>query len=413
MLIPSNLRQPSRFKLLCQHARSFSSSRSLNADVTHIVIGAGVVGLAVARQLARREGTSTLVVERHGTIGMETSSRNSEVIHAGLYYPPTSLKTQLCIEGKQMLYDLCSAQSIPHKTTKKWIIAQNESQWSACLKLHEHACNIGVPTRFIAPQEAKQREPGVCARAGILESPTTGIVDSHALMTYLQADFEDRGGDVALHTTVNRIKVLDGGKGGYKLYTNPTDRASTVEGEEDSITAETIINCAGNFACEINNMVLPPSRHRTAYFAKGNYFSYASSHPKPSTLLYPAPQAGLGGLGTHLTLDMAGRVRFGPDVEWVDDPNDLKPNPAHLNLAISAIQEYLPAIDTGAIDLDYCGIRPKLAPAAPSTGLSSFQDFIIQKEEGVEGFVNLLGIESPGLTSSLAIAEMVDGLLYK
>lgn len=221
-------------------------------------------------------------------------------------------------------------------------------------------------------------------------------------MTYLHGDFEDRGGDCALYTSVLNVEPLDGGMAGYRIHVRSAD------GSEDTITTETLINSAGHYACDINNMLLPKDRHRTAYFAKGTYFSYAASFPRPSVLLYPAPKPGLGGLGTHLTLDMTGRVRFGPDVEWVDDPNDLRPSAARLQAAIPEIQDYLPGMKADAIDLDYCGVRPKLQ----STG-TGFQDFIIQKEEGYPGFVNLLGIESPGLTSSLAIGEMVEDLLYK
>lgn len=302
-----------------------------------------------------------------------------------------------------MLYDLCAKYDIPHRNTKKWIVAQNDEQWDACLRLHEHAKSIGVPTRFVGKEEASRREPDVRATAGIVESPTTGIVDSHSLMTWLQGDFEDKGGDCAFLTEVTRIEPINGGKEGYRIFA----RSPEEDGEEDSITTEVLINSGGNYAIHVNNMVLPPERHRKPYYAKGTYFSYSSSKPRPSTLIYPAPVHGLGGLGTHLTLDMGGRIRFGPDVEWVTDPTDLKPSPARLELALAEIQAYLPSIDLSAVDLDYCGIRPKLAPAGTVT------DFIIQEEDGFPGFVNLLGIESPGLTSCLAIAETVDRILYR
>ncbi|KAL1985582.1 hypothetical protein VTN96DRAFT_7562 [Rasamsonia emersonii] len=386
--------------------RCFSSTRAASADFTHAVIGAGVVGLAVARQLAAREGTSTILLERHGAAGTETSSRNSEVIHAGIYYPADSLKTKLCVRGREMLYDLCAKKGIPHRNTKKWIVAQNEEQWEVCLKLHEHAQSIGVPTRFVGREEAQQREPDVRAEAGIVESVTTGIVDSHSLMTFLQGDFEDRGGDCAFQTAVTRIEPLNGGREGYRIF------ALSPDGSEDSITADVLVNSAGHSACHISNMVLPKERHRTPYYAKGTYFSYAASRPRPSVLVYPAPVPGHGGLGTHLTLDLAGRVRFGPDVEWIDDPYDLKPSPARLQQALPEIQAYLPGVDVDAIALDYCGVRPKLSRGGANTSGKSFKDFVIQEEEGFPGFINLLGIESPGLTSSLAIGEMVERLLY-
>jgi L-2-hydroxyglutarate oxidase LhgO len=329
------------------------------------------------------------------------------VIHAGIYYPADSLKTRLCIKGREMLYDLCAKKGIPHRNTKKWIVAQDEMQWEICLALHEHARAIGVPTRFVGREEAQRREPDVRAEAGIVESETTGIVDSHSLMTFLQGDFEDRGGDCAFQTAVTRIEPMNGGKDGYRIFARSPDGS-----EENSITADVLVNSGGNFACQINNMVLPKERHRTPYYAKGTYFSYAASRPRPSTLVYPAPMSGHGGLGTHLTLDMGGRVRFGPDVEWIDDPNDLKPSPGRLQQALPEIKAYLPDIDVDAIALDYCGIRPKLHPGGANTSGKGFQDFVIQEEEGFPGFINLLGIESPGLTSSLAIAEMVGGIIY-
>ncbi|OQU97899.1 hypothetical protein CLAIMM_03765 isoform 2 [Cladophialophora immunda] len=310
-------------KLLVRGAsrtRSFSTTRALNVDFTHAVIGAGAVGLAIARQLASRTGTSTILIERHGTVGTETSSRNSEVIHAGLYYGPDSLKTQLCIRGRQMLYELCEAQRIPFRRTKKWIIAQDAVQFAGLEALHDFTKSIDVPTHFLSRRDIEAREPDVRAEAGVLESPTTGIVDSHAFMAYLEGSFDERGGEEVLHTVVEKIKPLrsssssssNGESAGYAIMTRSRDGT----GGEDTITAETLINSAGLAAIDVSNMLLPPERHRKAYYAKGSYFSYSASRPKPKTLLYPAPIPGLGGLGTHLTLDMAGRIRFGPDVEW-------------------------------------------------------------------------------------------------
>ncbi|KAI9375678.1 Sac2 family-domain-containing protein [Aspergillus egyptiacus] len=395
--------------------RQFSTTRSSSADVTHAVIGGGVVGLAVARALASRPNTSTILLERHDAPGTETSSRNSEVIHAGLYYGTDTQKAHLCIRGKQLLYALCAKHGIPHRNTKKWVVAQNEEQWEATMKIHELAKQLDVPTRLVPADEAAQREPEVRARAGILESLSTGIIDSHALMTYLQGDFEEKGGDCAFLTEVTGIEALNGGRDGYRITARSGSGSGNESVETTSIVAETLVNSAGNSACHINNLLLPPSRHRTPYFAKGTYFSYASSFPTraPSVLVYPATLPGHGGLGTHLTLDMGGQIRFGPDVEWVDDPTDLRPNPERLHLALPEIQAYLPNIDPGAISLSYCGIRPKLSRGGAVNTGKGFQDFVIQEEEGFPGFVNLLGIESPGLTSSLAIAEVVEGILYR
>ncbi|KAL3478796.1 Sac2 family-domain-containing protein [Aspergillus californicus] len=410
--IPMATRAGLRFSLRTLPRRQFSTTRVSSADVTHAVIGGGVVGLAVARTLSARPNTSTILLERHDAPGTETSSRNSEVIHAGLYYGTETQKALLCIRGKHMLYDLCAKHGIPHRNTKKWVVAQNEEQWEATLRTHELAKQLNVPTRFVPKAEAANREPEVRARAGILESESTGIVDSHALMTYLQGDFEDNGGDCAFLTEVVGLEALNGGRDGYRITARS---GSGGDFETTSIVAETVINSAGNYACNVNNLLLPPSRHRKPFYAKGTYFSYAASFPTraPSVLVYPATLPGHGGLGTHLTLDMGGQIRFGPDVEWVDDPNDLKPSPERLHLAIPEIQQYLPNIDPAAMSLSYCGIRPKLSKAGSVNTGKEFQDFVIQEEEGYPGFVNLLGIESPGLTSSLSIAEVVEGILYR
>jgi 2-hydroxyglutarate dehydrogenase len=286
-------------------------------------------------------------------------------------------------------------------------VAQDQEQMNALDGVHDFASSIGVPTRFLSKEEGKRREPDVRAEAGILESTSTGIVDSHSLMQYLQGDFEELGGLCAFHSKVTRIEALRNGADGWRIWT-----ASPGSQAEESITAEILVNSAGLAAVQISNMILPVERHKTPYYAKGSYFSYALSHPKPSTLIYPAPIPGHGGLGTHLTLDMAGRIRFGPDVEWIDDPTDLKVNDSRLAEALNDIQTYLPGIDRNAVHLDYAGVRPKLGKLGAVTSGKGFQDFYITKEQGFEGFINLLGIESPGLTSSLAIAEHVESMLY-
>jgi L-2-hydroxyglutarate oxidase LhgO len=309
-----------------------------------------------------------------------------------------------------MLYSLCQKHDIPHRNCGKWVVAQDAEQMDALNNLHSFASSIGVPTHFISKDEAARREPDVRAEAGVLESPTTGIIDSHGLMQYLQGSFEDLGGICAFHSTVSSITPLSSGSSGWEITT--TSPPSSSPSEATTITADTLINSAGLSAIPISNMILPKSRHKKPYYAKGSYFSYSSSRPKPSTLIYPAPVPGHGGLGTHLTLDLSGRVRFGPDLEWTDDPSDYTPNSSNLSLAIDDIQSYLPGIDREAIGLDYVGIRPKLGKSSALVG-KQFLDFWIRTEEGFEGFVNLLGIESPGLTGCLAIAERVEGLLYR
>ena len=351
------------------------------------------------------------------------------MIHAGLYYGKDTLKTELCIKGKEMMYDYCKRNRVGYMNCGKWVVAQTDAQMGELQKVHDFAKSIDLPIRFVPKDEAKERQPEVRAEAGVLESPTTGVVDSHGFMQSLHGDFEELGGDTALASPVTRIQAPSAGNPDWKIWTAPpgsseptpsspapqTPEQSDLSEDDSFITTETIINSAGLYACGINNMILPRERHRTPFYAKGTYFSYSKSHPKPSTLVYPAPTPGLGGLGTHLTLDMGGRIRFGPDVEWVDSPNDLAPTPnsKRFAAAIEEIKSFLPGVDTDAIALDYAGIRPKLGKLSAVGSGSNFQDFYIKKEEGFDGFVNLLGIESPGLTSSLSIAEEVHRILYK
>ncbi|KAL7628083.1 hypothetical protein AAE478_002280 [Parahypoxylon ruwenzoriense] len=408
--------------------RLFSDTAPVRTDFTHVVIGGGAVGLAISRALAAHSsgGSSdtTLLLERHPQLGTETSSRNSEVIHAGLYYGASSLKARLCVRGREQLYAFCGARGVPHRRLGKWIVAQDAAQRAALERIHalcrDELLGGGVvPTRWVSADEARREEPGARARAGVLESPETGIVDSHALMTALHGLFEEAGGVTALSSTVVGIEPLypgggssSSGSSGWQL----TVRDSST-GEESQITTATIINSAGLGAADIHNMIAGPDQQTRLYFAKGNYFSYARSSPKVSRLIYPAPAAGAAGLGTHLTLDLAGRMRFGPDVEWVASPRDLAVNPGNLPRALEEIRSYLPDIDASALAPDYAGVRPKLRPAATAAtggggGKGGFVDFYIRKEDGFDGWINLLGIESPGLTSCLAIGDLVRDMLY-
>ncbi|ATY59364.1 L-2-hydroxyglutarate dehydrogenase [Cordyceps militaris] len=385
------------------------ATAAARADFTHAVIGGGVVGIAVARQLARRAGGSTVLIERHAALGTETSSRNSEVVHAGIYYGADSLKARLCVRGKHLLYELCARHGVDHRRTGKWIVAQTPAQRAALERFHA-VCRdaLGVPTRWVSAAEVARDGEGVVAAAGALESPTTGIVDSHGLMTCLAGLFEDEGGIVALHSPVVGVRP-DGA--GWAV-----DVRDGATGETSTITADTIVNAAGLGAARIHNMIAGPDRQVTLHYAKGNYFSYAAARPAVSRLIYPVPEPGLGGLGTHLTLDLGGRMRFGPDVEWVSGPDDLAAldtatadGAARLREAVAAIQTYLPGVDASALVPDYAGIRPKLAGRDHAGGLV---DFVVREEDGFRGWVNLLGIESPGLTSALAIAERVEEMLY-
>ncbi|KAK4462769.1 FAD dependent oxidoreductase [Cladorrhinum samala] len=395
-----------------------STSTPKSLDFDHVIVGGGVVGLAIAQELARRGGpsTSTLLLERHDAIGTEISSRNSEVIHAGIYYGANSLKTELCIPGKEKLYAFCKEHRIPHRRTGKWIVAQNDIQLSALQQIQDFCANqIHVPVHFLSRDEASRREPFVRAESGVLESPTTGIIDSHALMVCLLGLFEEAGGVLALKSSVEEITPLSPpsssssprGSAGWSLTVR--DAATSLPTQ---ITTSTLINAAGLGAVAIHNLIVGPSNHLEMYYAKGNYFSYPASHPKVNTLIYPAPEPGHGGLGTHLTMDLAGRIKFGPDVEWVDSPQDLSVNASRLPETVKEVKKYLPDLDETQLTPDYAGIRPKLGKAGAVAHGKGFVDFVIRKEEGYEGWINLLGIESPGLTSCLAIAEKVRGLLY-
>lgn len=378
------------------------------------MIGGGVVGLAVSRALAQRN-PATLLLERHAQPGQETSSRNSEVIHAGIYYGASTLKTSLCIRGKELLYAYCAASGVPHRNTGKLIVAQTEGQRGALQRVHDHCAGAlggAVPVRWVGAEELARREPSVRAEAGCLESPTTGIVDSHGLMVALLGHFEDAGGTFSPGSHVVGVAPAGGpgarGERGWEVTVRDAQ-----SGEESTVSADVLVNAAGLGACDVHNMVVPAERHMRTYYAKGNYFSYSASSPRVGTLVYPAPEPGAGGLGTHLTLDMGGRVKFGPDVEWVDSADDLAVSGARMAAATEEIKRYLPGVDVAALAPDYAGIRPKLAPRQAVMEGKGFNDFVIRREEGYEGWVNLLGIESPGLTSSLAIGEMVEGLLYR
>lgn len=371
-------------------------------DFSHVVIGAGAIGLSIASRLAAPTTScvarNVLLVEKNRHVGMETSSRNSEVIHAGLYYPRDSLKTKLCLKGKKMLYDLFDEKGIAYNRSGKWIVAQDAEQGTYLAGLKDKADSLDVPTRFLSSVQAGTMEPHIRVGECALESTTTGIMDSHGLMTYLRHTFQNDGGDVSLATSVTGITQIPGG---YRLAT------TNAAGEVFEITTESVINSAGLAATKIANMILPPSEHLEAYFAKGQYYSYSGPH-KPKRLIYPCPEKDLAGLGTHLTFDLSGNLRFGPDIEWITDPSDYSTSSARLDQVYDAVKSYYPSLERERLQVDYCGIRPKMSPAGAGA-----TDFWIREESsrGLPGFVNLLGMESPGLTSCLAIAEHVEELL--
>lgn len=347
-----------------------------------VVIGAGVVGLSVARALAMA-GRDVIVLERHNIIGFETSSRNSEVIHAGIYYPPGSVKAELCVRGKNLLYDYCEKHHVPFHRIGKIIVATRKNQFGVLREYQRLARINGAGKLFwLESSDVERLEPALRCVAGIF-SPTTGIIDSHAFMLSLQGELEAHGGVVSLATNVSDLR-LDGGQ----LMIRCGDFA---------LSAAVVVNAAG---LEAPKLVQNFGVGHHAYYAKGHY--YALSGPSPfDHLVYPIAQT--GGLGVHVTLDLSGQAKFGPDVCWVDEPNyDF--DSANFGQFLTAIREYYPDLAADRLHPSYTGIRPKLAPAeGPAT------DFVIEgpAEHEVEGLVNLLGIESPGLTASLAIAERV------
>lgn len=354
------------------------------------VVGAGVVGLAVARALALA-GREVLVLEAADAIGMETSSRNSEVIHAGIYYPSGSLKARLCVAGRDALYRFCAERGVPHRRLGKLIVATQAGQDGRLAQIAAGARACGVDDlRPLSRQEAQTLEPELSCVAALL-SPSTGIVDSHALMLALQGEAEAHGAQIAFRTraTSGRVRAE-----GIEFV------ALGEDGVETPLLADLVVNAAGHGAQGFARAVVgfPHTHVPPQFFARGCYFSLAGKSPF-GRLVYPVPVD--GGLGVHLTLDMGGAARFGPDVEWIDGL-DHTLDPARADAFYAEIRRYWPGLADDALQPAYAGVRPKISgPGAPAA------DFMIQgpQTHGVAGLVNLFGIESPGLTACLAIAD--------
>jgi L-2-hydroxyglutarate oxidase LhgO len=360
-------------------------------SIDAVVIGAGVVGLATARRLAVA-GLDTLVLEAADAIGTGTSSRNSEVIHAALYYPTGSIKATACLRGKELLYRYCADRGVKTVNCGKLMVATAEDQLPKLQAIWDQAHANGVAgLSWKTPDEVRAMEPAVtCVKAFF--SATTGIVDSHGFMLALQGDLENASGMIAFETPIVSAAVTPDG---IVLRTGGA--------EATEITARIVVNAAGHFAPKFLNALagFPPEHAPRQWYAKGNYFSLVGRQPF-SRLVYPMPDG--AGLGVHATVDLEGRCRFGPDVEWVESETDLVVNPARSGSFYAAIRAYWPDLPDGALQPDYSGIRPKLhGPGTP------MPDFRVDGPEvhGVANLVNLLGIESPGLTASLALADLV------
>ncbi|MSQ69758.1 MAG: NAD(P)/FAD-dependent oxidoreductase [Betaproteobacteria bacterium] len=355
-----------------------------------VVIGAGVVGLAVARALAL-QGREVVVLERADSIGSETSSRNSEVIHAGIYYPPGSLKATLCVAGRRALYRFCAGHGVPHRRCGKLIVATQESQLPELEAVRAHAVANGVTDiESLAPDAVARMEPALqCVAA--LHSPSTGIIDSHAFMLALQGGAEACGAVVAFRSPVESGTVLPEGI-----------RLEVGGAAPMSVLARTVVNCAGLHAQALAASLtgFPPAYVPPCHYAKGNYYTLAGRSPF-SRLVYPVPEQ--AGLGVHVTIDLAGQARFGPDVEWIAEI-DYDVDVRRADAFYRAIRAYWPDLKDGQLQPGYAGIRPKLQAKGEAA-----RDFLIQGpgDHGVRGLVNLFGIESPGLTASLAIGDCV------
>lgn len=356
-----------------------------------VVIGAGVVGLAVARRLALA-GRDVLVLETENAIGTGTSSRNSEVVHAGIYYPPASLKAALCVAGKQKLYTYCAERGVTARNVGKLLVATSEAQLPKLNAIKANAERCGVTDlRWMMADEVRAIEPEVfCLRA--LFSPSSGLVDSHGYMLALQGDLENAGGMVAFGARVESGRISAHGI------------LIAVGGDEPmELDCRLLINAAGLHACDIARRIegLPASAVPRQFYAKGNYFALSGIKSPFRHLIYPMPEQ--AGLGVHATIDLGGQTKFGPDVEWVESI-DYSVDASRGERFYASIRQFWPGLPDHSLVPSYCGIRPKIVGPGVEAA-----DFVISgpREHGISGLVNLFGIESPGLTASMAIAERV------
>jgi L-2-hydroxyglutarate oxidase LhgO len=364
-------------------------------DVDCAVIGGGVIGLAVARALAHN-GREVVILERERQFGMHTSSRNSEVIHAGIHYEPQSLKAKLCVAGRDLLYSYCAERGIGHRRCGKFTVATSDEQLATLERIEMSALANGVfDLEWLDAKQAARAEPELeCVHA--LWSPSTGIIDSHAYMQSLLADAESLGAIIAYGTQVASL--------------SPTPAGIEIRIEKElgpAVCAHQVINCAGLHAHQVAASIegFPAQHIPKISYAKGSYFALRGASPF-TRLVYPAPRVG-GHLGIHMTIDLAGAARFGPDTEWVD-AIDYAVDPQRVPIFAEVIREYWPRLDASRLYPAYAGIRPKISGAGEAT-----RDFCISgpKDHGLAGIVNLFGMESPGLTASLALGEYIAAMM--
>ena len=362
----------------------------MSKDIECIVIGAGVVGLAIARQLAL-EGREVLIAEQAEAIGTVTSSRNSEVIHAGIYYPAGSLKAELCVKGKHLLYDYCAARGVAHRRIGKLIVASDVAEHDVLRSIQQKAAANGVPDlQWLTANEAQAMEPALACSAALL-SPSTGIIDSHSLMLAYQGDAENAGAQSVFHCPLIGARVIEDG---FEVQFGGEQPAS--------LSCDMLVNAAGLYAPALAHKIsgLGSQHIPSAYLCKGNYFNLQGKAPFDH-LIYPVPQH--AGLGVHLTLDLGGQAKFGPDTEWVESEN-YDVDARRCESFYEAVRRYWPDLKDDSLLPGYAGMRPKISgPTEPAA------DFCLSgpEQHGIPGLVNLFGIESPGLTASLAIAQVV------
>lgn len=369
-----------------------------DSDLT--IIGAGVVGLAIAAKLSEKQ-PAVFVIERHPLFGQETSSRNSEVIHAGIYYPKGSLKAKLCMEGKKKLYDFCNKYEVPYRNCGKLIVATNAEEEPALDEIKKKAMQNGVDDlRFLNQKEIQELEPNIAATKALF-SPSTGIIESHSFMKQLETLAVNNGTQMVYHTEVNNISKIEGG---YQIQLKEADNTTF------KFTSKHIVNAAGLESDLISNMLGMQDDDLKINFCKGQYFRIKPQKNKLlNRLVYPVPDPNLEALGIHVTVDLSKGVKLGPDVKYLEKNDyDYKVDHDRQKDFHQSVKKFLPWLKFDDISPEMAGIRPKIQKQG-----GPVRDFYIREESarGFPGFVNLIGIESPGLTASLAIADYVDGLL--